>query len=81
MLTEGERVVMKRIQTQSYAGSFHHFVVPLPLGGRLMYTILSATEALCHIEKASPYGRGGGGADGEGLCGYALALSSSQPSF
>ena len=34
-VTEGERVKIKFAQTESYAGSFHHFVVPLPPGGRL----------------------------------------------
>ena len=33
--TEGECVTMKLGGTESSAGSFHHFVVPLPLGGRL----------------------------------------------
>ena len=33
--TEGERATTKFSQTLSYAGSFHHFVVPLPPGGRL----------------------------------------------
>ena len=33
--TEGECATTKFSQTLSYAGSFHHFVVPLPPGGRL----------------------------------------------
>ena len=34
--TEGECVTMKLGGTESSAGSFHHFVVPLPPGGRLL---------------------------------------------
>ena len=33
--TEGECVRVKLGGTESSAGSFHHFVVPLPPGGRL----------------------------------------------
>jgi len=29
-------VIKKSAQTESNAGSFHHFVVPLPPGGRLL---------------------------------------------
>ena len=43
--------------------------------------MLSATEALCHIEKASPYGRGGGVADGEGSVRRIFALQKSLPAF
>ena len=34
-VTEGERVTIEQIQ--STVGSFHHSVVPLPLGGRLLF--------------------------------------------
>ena len=37
--TEGERVTIKSAQIASHAGSFHHFVVPLPPGGRLLRVI------------------------------------------
>ena len=37
--TEGERVTIKSAQIASHAGSFHHFVVPLPPGGRLLCAV------------------------------------------
>ena len=37
--TEGECVIMRSIYISSHAGSFHHFVVPLPPGGRLLRVI------------------------------------------
>ncbi len=44
--TEGECVTMKLSKCNSLcnAGSFHHFVVPLPPGGRLDYTAPSLTS-------------------------------------
>ena len=39
-VTEGERVTIEQIQIQSTVGSFHHSVVPLPLGGRLFVSLL-----------------------------------------
>ena len=45
---EGERVTMKLSWTQSHAGSFHHFVVPLPLGGRLFCRFLTLHP--CYFE-------------------------------
>jgi len=44
-VTEGECVTVKMILTQSYAGSFHHFVVPLPPGGRLLVKRISGGGA------------------------------------
>ena len=66
--------------------SLRHFLTKMPppfTQGRRMYTMLLATEALCHIEKASPSGRGGGVADGEGVvqCARRLFCKSSYPLF
>ena len=38
--TEGERVTIKFALAESHAGFFHHFVVPLPPGGRLLCAVL-----------------------------------------
>ena len=47
---EGERVTMKLTQTQSHAGSFHHFVVPLPLGGRLSVVRILRLEEISKMD-------------------------------
>ena len=48
-VTEGERVTIEQIQ--STVGSFHHSVVPLPLGGRLFVSLLLSRV----VEGADPY--------------------------
>ena len=50
-MTEGERVTIEQIQIQSTVGSFHHSVVPLPLGGRLFVSLLLSRV----VEGADPY--------------------------
>jgi len=53
---EGERVTIELVQIQSYAGSFHHFVVPLPPGGRLLRAVLLliAGSGFCPIVHGRP---------------------------
>jgi len=52
-VTEGERVTIEQIQIQiqNAVGSFHHSVVPLPLGGRLFVSLLLSWV----VDGADPY--------------------------
>ena len=52
--TEGERVTIKSAQIASHAGSFHHFVVPLPPGGRLLcaVSLRIVGSGFCRCQKA-----------------------------
>ena len=50
-LTNGECVTVTSVHIQTHAGSFHHFVVPLPPGGRLFHTprrVAKNTYSICH---------------------------------
>ena len=63
-------MTIKSVQIASHAGSFHHFVVPLPPGGRLLRVIplrivgsgfcpiLSQRERRDGTRRAPPFGGG-----------------------